>query len=737
MSTPQNAELMKRLAGLFLIEAREHVETLGAGLIELESATTRDARLPIIENLFRAAHSLKGAARTVNSGEIERFCQKLESGLGEFKSGKREPTPDVLGGFHRDVSTLGRMVESGAGSTEAGGPPQAEVRGAERGDAPRPDAPPEPPQSAVPRSEATVRIAVDRLDAIFVQAEEMLATKLALAERTAELKALVGLAAGRSRAAAEAAPMVRKLRHLSEAGSGPQPVGQRELSARVFDWIEQDRHLAESMSARIGDLAARMAGDRRRFDALADRLLENVKIALMLPFSTILAGFPKMVHDLAGEMGKNVAFVIEGDGIEIDKRILEQVKDPLVHLLRNAVDHGIETPARRAQAGKPPSGNLALRIAQAAGRVVIRISDDGAGIDVAEVRAAAVRTGAISEDEAAALDDRESRHLVFRSGVTSRREVTAISGQGFGMSVVQENVTKLGGSVEIESRAGAGTTFQLSLPMTLATLRGTLVRVADHEFFIPTVHVVRAIRVPQSSVRRIENRDSISVDGLPLVLVRLAEVLGLNSPVRAADGPLTAVVLGHAGAAFVVDEIVGEQEVLAKPLGPLLTRVRNLSGATVSGAGRIVPILSVPDLLRSVAGCVRPTVAGDPDDSPRARRLLVVDDSITARTSLQSILEAAGFDIKTAPDGAAAFDMLRTEPFDLVVSDVEMPRMGGFELTRRIRGEPRLAHLPVVLVSAREAKEDREHGLKAGASAYLAKSGFNQSGLLETLGKLL
>ena len=801
MNLQPNANLLRKLTGMFLVEAREHLQTLGSGLLELDPATTRDAQLPIIERLFRAAHSLKGAARTVNAGEIERFCKKLEGMFSELKSGKRALAAESLEGLHRETGALGRLVDALEASQRSAEPspssgsvppsPPALTASSPQPFAPASPAPamadrqsqianppvanasianppsaisdPQPAvanrqsaignrQSAIPappvttRTDDTVRIATAKLDSIFVQVEEMLGVKLAQAERAVEVKALAGLAAERDRVWTEAQPWLRTLREQVEArtiaggGNGGIASGTQELLVRLFALLDEERERAEAVSTHVADLAQSMNRDRRRFDALADRLLDDVKKALMLPFATIFAGFPKMVHDLASEAGKKIEFTMHGTEIEIDKRILEQIKDPLVHLVRNAMDHGIEPLAERTRLRKPATGKLTLAISQAAGKVEIQISDDGAGIDVAAVKAAAIHAGVISAEAAAALWDQDARQLVFRSGVTTNRQVTNISGRGLGMTIVHENVTRLGGAVSIESQPGHGTTFRLTLPLTLATLRGTLVRAANREFVIPTVNVLRGVRLPRTSVRRVENRDSISLDGVTLALVRLAEVLGLGQPVRADAGPLTILVLGHgpASVAFTVDQVVGEQEVLAKPLGPLLPRVRNLAGATVSGTGRVIPILSVPDLLQTVAGCDQTSVpVGAEAETSRSHRLLVVDDSITARTALQSILESAGFDVKTAPDGAAAFNLLQTDTFDLVVSDVEMPRMNGFELTRHIRSEPNLAQLPIVLVTARETQEDREQGLDAGANAYIGKSGFDQSNLLETLQRLL
>jgi len=788
---------LKRLTATFLVEAREHVQALGAGLLELEKVASRGAQLPLIETLFREAHSLKGAARAVNAGEIEHLCQKLEGVFSDLKSGKRAFSAEALDGLHRAAAVLGQLIdaiEAGqplAAAAElaavlqqlAPNPGTATVAGLhETVIAPEQPVPPEPatvpPAAAEPAAGVapteptaltatdartpttthasssaadTVRIATSKLDAVLVQAEELLGLKLAQTEHAFEFRALAGLMAERDRLWADSLPLVRSLRQQIEArvdapvrGADAGSVSS-ELPARLLAFLDQDRERAEAVSTRVADLARTTTDDRRRFDTVADRLLEDVKKALMLPFETILAGFPKMVRDMARDAGKDIEFNMRGVDIEIDKRIIEKIKDPLLHLVRNGVDHGIEPPAERARQRKPPRGTVTLAIAQTGGKVEITVADDGAGIDLAAVKGAAVQAGVVAAGEAAALGDQAARQLVFRSGVTTSRQVTAISGRGLGMAIVEESVTKLGGTVSIESTAGAGTTVRIELPLTLATLRGTLVRAANRDFVIPTANVVRVVRAPRSSIRRVENRDSICLDGTTLALVRLADVLGLVSGQTAGDStaPLTALVLAHGQTCIglAVDQVIGEQEVLAKPLSRLLPRVRNLAGATVFGTGRVVPILNVPDLLQTVVGCAQTTalesVPGASAETARVRELLVVDDSITTRTLLQNILESSGYSVKTAPDGAAAFAALQTAPFDLVVSDVEMPRMDGFELTKRVRAEPKLADLPVVLVTAREAKEDRERGIDAGANAYIVKSGFDQSNLLDVIGTLI
>jgi two-component system chemotaxis sensor kinase CheA len=741
MNMQAKTDFLQKLTATFLVEANEHVQVLGAGLLALEKAAGREEQLSLVETVFREAHCLKGAARAINAGEIERLCQKLEGVSAEIKSGKSELTSAAIAGMHRMITSVSKLVEA-----QQAGPPQTPGGTPQTTTEPAAYKPP-----AINRGEGgdTVRIATHKLDDIFVQVEELLGVKLAQAERASELKSLAGMVAERDRLWNETMPLVRSLRQQVEARDAAltdRPAGYGEpleLSSRLLEFLEQDRDNAANIGDHVARLTRVMAHDRRRFDIMTERLLNDVKQALMLPFETILAGFPKMVHDVASDVGKEIIFNMRGADVEIDKRILEKIKNPLLHLVRNSIDHGIEAPATRARSGKAPSGRVTLAITQAEGKVEIAVSDDGVGVNPSAVREAAVEAGMLTAGEATALDDQDVLQLVFRSGVTTRQHVTAISGRGLGMAIVEENVAKLGGTVSLESTPGAGTTVRIWLPLTLATLRGTLVQAANREFVIPTVNVTRVVRFTRASIRRVENRDSICLNGTTMALVSLADVLGLVAD-QASGGRsamVTALVLacGNSSIVFVVDQLMGEQEVLAKPLGRLLPRVRHVTGATVVGGGRVVPILSVPDLLQGAAACAQTSglEPGMEVAAVKVRRLLVVDDSITARTLLQNILESSGYSVKTAADGAAAFATLQHEPFDLVVSDVEMPRMNGFELVKRMRAEARLANLPVVLVTGLEARNDRERGIDAGANAYIVKSGFDQSNLLEVIGKLI
>ncbi|HVZ43471.1 MAG TPA: response regulator [Ramlibacter sp.] len=709
-------ELQARLLAAFRQEAAEHVQSMSSGLMELEQGASAERRAALVEQLFREAHSLKGAARAVDLARIEALCQAAEEILAACKRGERELTPEMIDALHESVDAALRLIPDASGAAPSGSDAatqgalaklralaaQAPAAAAAAATAAIPrEAPPPPPpavaaQTAAPAvaessiAGATVRIATGKLDALLFRAEEMRTARLLAAQHAADLSALLP----------DAGPLRSQLAPLAQ---------------------NAQRHL-------------------RSLAAAADGLLDDVKSMLVLPASFALEVLPKTVRDLSRDRGKQVHLAMTGTDIEIDRRILQELRDPLLHLVRNSIDHGFEPPEERARAGKPATGTLSIAVEQRSGnRIEIVISDDGQGIDASRVREAAGRAGL---DAKGASGGQDPLDLVFHSGVSTAREVSDLSGRGLGLAIVREKVERLGGVVTVESEPGRGTTFRLALPVSLATFRAVHVQVAGSKFFLPTTHVEQALRISPGDVRHVENRETIAWRGETLPLVHLSQALELTRRAAEEDTPGMQAIVVAAGSqhiAFAVDAVLGEQEVMAKPLGPLLARVRNVSGATVLGDGEAVAILHVPDLMRSAAHAAsRPLVADAAPAATAKRRksVLVAEDSITSRTLLQNILEMAGYRVSTAVDGIDAFTQLKTGRYDVVVSDVEMPRMNGFDLTARIRADPGLAETPVVLVTALASQNDRERGVDAGADAYIVKSNFDQGDLLAALERL-
>ncbi len=784
--TPQGRSseeaFLEELRRDFSLEAEEHLQTIVSGLLELE----KDPAHPVVEKVYRAAHSLKGAAHAVQMPLVATLCQAMEGVLSALKKGLlflRAEDFDVL---QRSVDAVGRMVAEGEGQgldgslvrelemlTEARRGPGKETGEEGRRKAPLPPSPggeglfkagdpgvihppafpeapmPPPLVAGVPEVEVvsavrggasqTIRISAARLDALLLQAEELISVKLALHQRAEDLEGVIASLSAWKKDLEKADQEGRR----EEGAPGPSEEARREYRRRLREVEDALGHLRKSLVM-----------DASEAGTLIRHLQEGTREALLRPFSSMLQSFPKMVRDIARDLDKAVDLEIHGDDIEVDKRILEGLKDPLIHLVRNAMDHGMERPGERRAQGKPEKGTLSLLVSRESGsRVELMVKDDGRGIDPDKVREGAVKAGIISLHEAQALDRGSALRLIFRSGFSTSPIITSLSGRGLGMAIVQEGVERLGGRLTLDSTPGQGTTFCISLPLTLATFRGVLVREWGRIFVVPTAQVGRVTRVGEESFRRVENREVVVIQGEPMSCFRLGLVLGL--PEQSDDkvaGILprvmgasrrpgrTLVILstGETPLALEVDGVENEQEILLKPLGPQLVRVRFVAGATVLGSGAVVPVLNPSDLIQAVLKNAPLSRFSPEEGAPRERpAVLVAEDSITSRTLIKNILTTAGYDVTAVVDGAAAWEALGEKDYAALVSDVEMPRMNGFELTARVRGEPRWAEIPVVLITSLESREDRERGAEAGANAYIVKSSFDQVNLLDVLGRLI
>ena len=575
----------------------------------------------------------------------------------------------------------------------------------------------------------TVRIATAKLDALLLQAEELLTAKQAARRQSQASRNLLEQLALQENEWAKVLPALRVLIE----NDGPK-------SSALLDYIEWQRAHLKKLQGSGSALAAQLSGDGRALGGLIDALLEDTKKLLMLPSVALLMQFPRTVRDVARERGKEVDFITDGGEVEVDKRILEAIKAPLLHLLRNAIDHGIETPEQRRASGKPPCATIELSVVQAGGEVEFRVGDDGAGLNIAKITERALQTGLLTSEDAAHISDEAVAQLIFASDFSTSEKVDELSGRGLGMAIVRDQVERLGGRVALETTPQKGTVFYLTLPQTLATFRGLLVLAGGQTFVLPTADVTQVSRVRREAIRVIGTRETVRLNGRTLRLIPLMDALGLESATNEdANWQMVVVLGGERGTAFGVDAIVDEQEVLVKRLGWPLNKVPHVTGATVLADGNAAPILDVAALLQASQNAARPIVrtAVPKRAAPLSKLVLVVDDSITSRMLIKDILEASGFRVQTAVDGLDALTALRGGQFDLLVSDVDMPRLDGFSLVERVRGEEKLKDLPAVLVTGRDSPEDRERGFDAGASAYVVKSNFDQSNLLEIVRRLI
>jgi two-component system chemotaxis sensor kinase CheA len=742
-------ELRKRLLATFKEEAAEHLHVLTEELDAVVTAPQSAGSLQRLETLFRVMHTLKGASRSVQLSAIERICQECEIELRAVTRSEAPVTQSFIERLVDATDKLRGLIESGndmapaAQPTPAAGPaPAWKVAGngaATNGNPPPAERPrPEPPQSATPVVEngaaareldvpqatmtGTVRVDIGHLDRLLLAAEDLLLPSLAAGERVKAARQMTqDLAALRTN--------LRTVSRRNGAANGHRP--SAEIVGAVRELEGRSRHLAAALS-----------DDQRALRAAVGDLFQETRHARMIPAASMLAAFPAMVRDLCRTTGKEAAWSLHDTGLDLDRKVIETIKAPLIHLVRNAIDHGIERPDERIAGGKPRRGSVAVSILAAeSGRIAIEVKDDGRGMDLTGLRDAAVRSRAASAAQVKAMSDGDVIDIAFRPGVSTSAVITSISGLGLGLAIVREQVERIDGHVTVHSVSGQGTAIRLDIPATVASYRGLLVSVQGARLLWPAESVIRAIGVPKAAFAA-ALQSGIMVHGPDtLPFGRLGSIMGIpvsdQSRTERALAPCILAGHGQRRAIFAVDEILGETEVLIKDFPSPLRRVRNVSSVGLLATGELALVLRPSDLLSAIQ------VAHGEDDAPvasaatRAMRVLVVDDSITTRTMERNLLEAAGYDVSVAADGLDAWSVLQAEEIDLVVSDVDMPRMNGFDLTARIRDDIRLSELPIVLVTALESRDDKERGIKIGANAYVLKSSFEQSNLLEIVGRLI
>jgi two-component system chemotaxis sensor kinase CheA len=759
-----DSEFLKRIQATFQVEAVEQLTSFSAGLIDMEQTQPGEKLSGLIETLFRRVHSLKGAARSVGQQDIESVCHPLEGLFYALKKQEIGLNQELIGLFYKShkilsglVSTLSSVqspatrqsirdviselkearIEAKNKRTDPEhlNIPEITVENTPSVDVAMPEAQPDLIKSERQVFSQTVRIPISKLDPLLFQAEEFIQTKISVDQKTNELHRILA--------------EVNEWKAASQKWSGRRG---KATGAQWLEWQEDTDLRLSNLENHLARFTQTMEKVMYSFDILVTEHLDAMKKVLMLPVATIAEVFPAMVREISLDQQKDIDFHIRGAELEIDKRILEELKDPLTHLIRNSIDHGIGTPRERLLQNKPARGKITLEVtARDNGFAEINVSDDGNGVNLDQVREVAIKSGFLSKDSASGMEPDEIRGLIFESGFSTRSIITELSGRGLGLSIVREKVEKLNGKLSLETKENFGTTFRILLPMTLATLRGLVINLGEYQYIVPTMNVERVLRVKHEEITSVENHETVCVDDEVLSVVNLSVLLGLpeSSPGFSAIQPAEAngaghqrimvLVSGETRIAFKIDEVIDECQILVKGLGKLLRRVRNISGATILGSGKVVPVLHIADLMKSA---VRQSVKKKPipeigTATVKSGKILVAEDSITSRILLKNILETAGYQVVTAVDGLDAFTRAKAEVFDLVLSDVDMPRMNGFELATRIKSDKKLGDIPVILVTSLESRDDRERGIEAGADAYIIKSSFDQGNLLEVIRKFI
>ena len=729
---------------LFRVEAENQASEIIKGLLELE----RDAHnQKVLQSLMRASHSIKGAARIVNLPNAVVLAHAMEDCFIAAQKGftLKRPHFDLLlkGADHlariallnegkisdwivNNSKTYNELAEAISNAMSAG---QIEM----------------PDIHFTAAIEKTSSVPVITTTTFGDGEEKVLRINAELLDR------LIGLAAEFLVESRRLAPFVHSLLRTVRQLNGL--TGRLERIERHLAGIGEIEHELELLRVAIqisAETADGIAGNwrflesfERRSSQLSRQLYKEARTSRMRPFSEGVANFPRMIRDIAGELGKQVQLTIGGHNTLVDRDILEVLQSPLNHLLRNAIDHGIESPDERLAVGKPAEGIIRLEARHQAGMLFVAVEDDGRGIDPEALRRLVVLRKLVSEETAVGLSTVELYDFLFLPGFTVKDKVTEISGRGVGLDVVMNSLQQIRGSVRTHSEVGQGTHFQLQLPLTLSIMRGLVTQIAGEAYVFPLTRVDKVLVLGQHDISSLQGNDFFYLNGKPVGIVVAAQVLELQQTTDLTDCYNIVVISDRDGRfGVVVDRFIGESNLVVRPLDPGLGKLRDIAAETLLEDGTPALILDVDDLTRSIDRLISRNHLQQGGASPSkaaklGKRILVVDDSFVVREVERKLLENRKYRVEVAVDGMDGWNAVRSGGFDLVITDVDMPRMNGIELVSKIKQDAGLKSTPVVIMSYKDWEEDRLRGLDAGADYYLTKGNFNDDTLLEVVTSLI
>ncbi|MGE3538866.1 MAG: response regulator [Candidatus Tectimicrobiota bacterium] len=740
------------MLALFQTEVETQVGLMNEALLALERDPLASAALTV---LMRAAHSIKGAARVVDLSLAEQLAHVLEDCFVAAQAGRVGLGSEQIEVLLQGVDLLLHLAQHAASLPQAHlAPPEA--TGILRAlTALAAAAPPTLPAAPQPGSAVAARpVAADgrALQETSPPAQEPRGSGRAVRVTMEHLNRLLGLAGESLVEARWLQPFATSLLHLKSQhmalATGLETLRESlqacVLPARAAEHLQTARRQAEVCRQLLADRLSDLDRFMQRSESLADRLYQTAIASHMRPFEDGVQGLPRMVRDLARQLSKQVTLEITGRTTEVDRDILERLEAPLEHLLRNALDHGIETPAERLAVGKAAEGSIRLEARHHAGMLAITVSDDGRGVEIEALRQTIVAKGLLTPEVAAQLSSAEVLEFLFLPAFSTAPAVTEISGRGVGLDVVRSMTHAVGGTVRAVSTPGQGMTFHLQLPLTLSVLRALLVEIAGEPYALPLARLDHVLCIAATEVSAEQTWPSICVAEQSVALVSARQVLEIDAVAPSAE-PLAVVLLSAQSSrcGLIVDRFLGEADLVVQPLDPRLGKVPDISAAALLEDGSPVLILDVEDVVRSAAHLLagrlarQPSAPGPVPTTSGGKRVLVVEDSLTVREAERRLLTQHGYEVDVAVDGMDGWNAVRAGQYDLVISDVDMPRLDGCELARRIKQEPALHHLPVLLVSYKGREEDRRRGLAAGAQAYITKSDVQQTTFLQTVMALL
>lgn len=745
------------LLELFSLEADAQTQVLSAGLLALERNPTQADQL---EACMRAAHSLKGAARIVGVDAGVSVAHVMEDCLVSAQESRLYLQPEHIDALLQGTDLLMRIATPGnnVGPADIEGyvalmerlldPSQPIIQAAPAAAAPEPapapliDPLPPEPEPAPPVStdlprqnkrlteggERVLRVTAERLNSLLDLSSKSLVETQRLKPYLVSMQRLKRIQSNSARALDTLDGQLKAM----------------DLSLEAQEALADTRRLLSEAQALLAEKTAELDEFGWQAGQRAQVLYDTALACRMRPFADVLAGQVRMVRDLGRSLGKQVRLEIEGEKTQVDRDVLEKLEAPLTHLLRNAVDHGIETPEQRVLAGKPAEGLIRLRASHQAGLLVLELSDDGNGVDLERLRGTIVDRHLSPLETALRLSEEELLTFLFLPGFSLRDKVTEVSGRGVGLDAVQHMVRQLRGAVVLEQTAGQGSRFHLEVPLTLSVVRSLVVEVGEEAYAFPLAHIERMCDLAPEDIVQLEGRQHFWHEGRHVGLVAASQLLQ-RPPGQSNDETLKVVVIRERDAVYgiAVERFIGERTLVVLPLDDRLGKVQDISAGALLDDGSVVLIVDVEDMLRSVDKLLNTgrleriaRRSQQATEAPR-KRVLVVDDSLTVRELQRKLLLNRGYEVAVAVDGMDGWNALRSEDFDLLITDIDMPRMDGIELVTLLRRDSRLQSLPVMVVSYKDREEDRRRGLDAGADYYLAKASFHDDALLDAVMELI
>jgi two-component system chemotaxis sensor kinase CheA len=781
-------DIRVQVLAAFQEEQVEHRQAIGDLLLQLERSPDHPQRPTLLNELFRQAHSLKGGARAAGVIVVEEVAHLLEDLFSAVRQGRLALAADVCDRIYEALDAIGQLMREVAADQPATLAPYqpllaalTQIRDAHAAKPALVHQHGYPPGAAAPLPESTsngvasaaestsgasdaqttVRLSTTVLDTLMQETGELLTCAVGARQRTRELRTIAELPARWRRTWRQVRPAITRLKsgasahrpivhYLYNSAVSPERAPELQTSdyetLRLIDALEQANTLISELDQQLSAYARVLIDDSTRLGAATERLHRQIRRTRMLSVATLFIPMRLQLREMARTAGKQVDLSLEDGGAEADRQVLDRLREVLMHLLRNAVDHGIEAPEQRVAAGKPDSGQITLGAVVSGEHLTLTIADDGAGLNYEQIRQRAHANGLLTEAELLRASEAELAELIFAPGLTTRETVSVLSGRGVGLDIVRAQVERMHGRVSVRSTAGSGCCFTITVPVSLTTAHCLLIRAGAVTYALPLDAIQQIVMVGPHDIQMLEGQTALVVDGRPLLLTHLTDILGQGRGAVRAEGRMLGLRLGSGErqAVCMVDAVLGEQELIMQRLPAPLQQVPLIAGATILADGSIVTVLDSVDLLRA-AFSIRQSTDTVPAEAEQtasqARTILVVDDSITTRTLEKNILEAVGYRVCLATDGVEALEKLEQLSedggCDLLLSDVDMPRLNGFELTSAVRSDQRFRHMPVVLVTSLDTPADHERGIAAGADSYIVKRAFDQQILLDTIARLI